>query len=124
LTICLTDGSAEAGELRFLPGSHRGSFPFVDGKATEAPDGVGLPIGPGDVTLHYSDLMHASLPPTSTTGPHRISVLMGFAPTGPSHHLGGRHYNDALLTNQDGQVEHLGQRLLAERAVSRQSKDS
>ncbi|GIT00945.1 MAG: hypothetical protein CM1200mP26_26570 [Acidimicrobiales bacterium] len=37
LTICLTAGSAEAGELRFLPGSHRGSFPFVDGKATEAP---------------------------------------------------------------------------------------
>ena len=123
LTICLTDGSAEAGELRFLPGSHRGAFPFVDGKATEAPDGVGLPIGPGDVTLHYSDLMHASLPPTSTTGPHRISVLMGFAPTGPSHHLGGRHYNDALLANQDGQVEHLGQRLLAERAVPNQSED-
>ena len=123
LTICLTAGSAEAGELRFLPGSHRGSFPFVDGKATEAPDGVGLPIGPGDVTLHYSDLMHASLPPTSTAGPHRISVLMGFAPTGPSHHLGDRHYNDALLANQDGQIEHLGQRLLAERAVSRQSED-
>ena len=124
LTICLTAGSAEAGELRFLPGSHRGSFPFVDGKATEAPDGVGLPIGPGDVTLHYSDLMHASLPPTSTAGPHRISVLMGFAPTGPSHHLGDRHYNDALLANQDGQIEHLGLRLLAERAVSRQCEDS
>ena len=123
LTICLTAGSAEAGELRFLPGSHRGSFPFVDGKATEAPDGVGLPIGPGDVTLHYSDLMHASLPPTSTAGPHRISVLMGFAPTGPSHHLGDRHYNDALLANQDGQIEHLGQRLLAERAASSQSED-
>ena len=123
LTICLTAGSAEAGELRFLPGSHRGSFPFVDGKATEAPDGVGLPIGPGDVTLHYSDLMHASLPPTSIAGPHRISVLMGFAPTGPSHHLGDRHYNDALLANQDGQIEHLGQRLLAERAVSSQSED-
>lgn len=123
LTICLTDGSAEAGELRFLPGSHRGAFPFVDGKAIEAPDGVGLLIGPGDVTLHYSDLMHASLPPTSTTGPHRISVLMGFAPTGPGHHLGGRHYNDALLANQDGQVEHLGERLLAERAVPGQSED-
>ncbi|GIT00944.1 MAG: hypothetical protein CM1200mP26_26560 [Acidimicrobiales bacterium] len=60
------------------------------------------------MTLHYSDLMHASLPPTSTAGPHRISVLMGFAPTGPSHHLGDRHYNDALLANQDGQIEHLG----------------
>ncbi len=123
LTICLTDGSAEAGELRFLPGSHRGSFPFVDGKATEAPEGIGLPIGPGDVTLHYSDLMHASLPPTSTTGPYRTSVLMGFTPIGPGHHLGGRHYNDPLLANHDGQVEHLGQRLLAERVVPSQSEN-
>ena len=112
LTICLTTGTPEAGELRFLPGSHRGGFPFVDGTDVAAPDGVGLPIGVGDVTLHYSDLMHASLPPTSTVGPHRISVLLGFAPETAGHHLGGRHYNDALLINDDGQVDHLGHRLV------------
>jgi len=111
LTICLTTGTPEAGELRFLPGSHRGGFPFVDGTDVAAPDGVGLPIGVGDVTLHYSDLMHASLPPTSAEGPHRISVLLGFAPETAGHHLGGRHYNDALLINDDGQVDHLGHRL-------------
>jgi ectoine hydroxylase-related dioxygenase (phytanoyl-CoA dioxygenase family) len=111
LTICLTTGTPEAGELRFLPGSHRGGFPFVDGTDVAAPDGVGLPIGVGDVTLHYSDLMHASLPPTSALGPHRISVLLGFAPETAGHHLGGRHYNDALLVNDDGQVDHLGHRL-------------
>ena len=112
LTICLTTGTPEAGELRFLPGSHRGGFPFVDGTDVAAPDGVGLPIGVGDVTLHYSDLMHASLPPTSAEGPHRISVLLGFAPETAGHHLGGRHYNDALLINDDGQVDHLGHRLV------------
>ena len=111
LTICLTTGTPEAGELRFLPGSHRGGFPFVDGTDVAAPDGVGLPIGVGDVTLHYSDMMHASLPPTSAEGPHRISVLLGFAPETAGHHLGGRHYNDALLINDDGQVDHLGHRL-------------
>lgn len=116
LTICLTDGSAAAGQLRFLSGSHRGSFPFVDGTAVEAPDGIGLDLGPGDVTLHYSDVMHASLPPTSEDGPHRISVLVGFAPANPGHHLGERHYNDALLVNDDGQVDHLGQRLERERS--------
>ncbi len=115
LTICLTDGSAAAGQLRFLSGSHRGSFPFVDGTADAAPDGAGLDLGPGDVTLHYSDVMHASLPPTSAVGPHRISVLVGFAPARGGHHRGERHYNDALLVNEDGQVDHLGQRLEAER---------
>jgi ectoine hydroxylase-related dioxygenase (phytanoyl-CoA dioxygenase family) len=111
LTICLTTGTPEDGELRFLPGSHRGGFPFVDGTDVAAPDGVSLPIGVGDVTLHYSDLMHASLPPTSALGPHRVSVLLGFAPEAAGHHLGGRHYNDALLINDDGQVDHLGHRL-------------
>ena len=27
------------------------------------------------------------------------------------HHRGGRHSNDALLINNDGQVDHLGHRL-------------
>ena len=111
LTICLTDGSPEAGQLRFLPGSHRGAFPFVDGTDVEAPGGIGLPIEAGDVTMHYSDLMHASLPPTSSDGPYRISVLIGFSPSDAGHHRGERHYNDALLINKDGQIDHLGQRL-------------
>ena len=111
LTICLTTGTPEAGELRFLPGSHQGGFPFVDGTDVAAPKGVSLPIRAGDVTLHYSDLMHASLPPTSSDGPHRISVLVGFAPETAGHHLGGRHYNDALLVNADGQVDNIGHRM-------------
>lgn len=118
ITICLTEGSAESGALTFLPGSHRGSFPFLDDTATQAPNGVSPTLGPGDVTLHYSDLMHASLPPTATEGPHRISVLVGFAPANSNHHLGERHYNDALLANTSGQVEHLGQRLVAEHSSS------
>jgi len=111
MSICLTTGGPEAGELRVLPGSHRESFPFVDGTDTRAPRGVSLPVDEGDVTLHYSDLMHASMPPTTAAGPHRISVLLAFVPPTAGNHLGGRHYNDALLTSDDGQIEHIGHRL-------------
>ena len=111
VTICLTTGSPEAGELRFLPGSHRASFPFIDGTDVAAPEGASLPITAGDMTVHYSDVMHASLPPTSVDGPHRISVLLGFRPESSGHHRGKRHYNDALLGADDGQVENIGRRL-------------
>ena len=111
MTICLTSGTPEAGELRFLPGSHRGSYPFVDGHDTRAPRGVSVPVAAGDVTIHYTDVMHASMAPTSETGPHRISVLLAWVPPEAGHHRGGRHYNDALLAGDDGQVEHLGDRL-------------
>jgi ectoine hydroxylase-related dioxygenase (phytanoyl-CoA dioxygenase family) len=114
MTICLTTGAPEAGELRFLPGSHAGSYPFVDGTDTHAPRGVSIPVTAGDVTLHYSDIMHASMPPTSSEGPHRISVLKGFISPSAGHHRGGRHYNDVLLGNDGGQVEHLGQALDAD----------
>ena len=111
MTVCLTDGSPEAGELRALPGSHRGSYPFIDGRDEAAPSGVGLAVTAGDVSLHYSDVMHASLPPTSQSGPHRVSALLAFVPADAGHHRGGRHYNDVLLGGEGGQVEHLADKL-------------
>ena len=111
MTICLTTGTPEGGELRALPGSHRGSFPFIDGRDAKAPTGVPLRVTAGDVSLHYSDVMHASLAPTSAEGPHRISALLAFVPPDAGHHRGERHYNDVLLGQPDGQVEHLADRL-------------
>lgn len=111
VTVCLTSGTAEAGELRALPGAHRGGFPFVDGRDVSAPTGVPLNVSAGDVSLHYSDLMHASLAPTSPAGPHRISVLLAFVPPDAGHHRGERHYNDVLLGDTEGQVSHLADRL-------------
>ncbi len=108
MTICLNDGSAQAGELRVLPGSHPMSFPFIDGSDQAAPHGVSLHVSAGDVTIHYTDVMHASMPPTSDTGPHRISILLGFSSPAAGHHRGERHYNDVLLGADDGQVAHLG----------------
>lgn len=107
MTICLTDGAPAAGELRFLPGSHRFSHPFIDGRDDAAPRGVSVPVTAGDMTIHIGDVMHVSMPPTSDAGPHRISVLMGFASPTARHHRGERHYNDVLLGADDGQVAHL-----------------
>ena len=107
MTICLTDGSPAAGELKFLPGSQHTSHPFIDGREENAPDGVSVPVAAGDMTIHVGDVMHVSMPPTSTDGPHRISVLMGFSPPDARHHRGERHYNDVLLGADDGQVPHL-----------------
>ena len=107
MTICLTDGSAAAGELRALPGSQHTTHPTMDGTDEGAPRGVSFAVGAGDVSLHYSDVLHASMPPTDAGGPHRISVLLGFSPEGAGHHRGERHYNDVLLSRDDGQVPHL-----------------
>ena len=107
LTICLNDGSAEAGQLRVLPGSHVTSFPFVESDDPKAPLGVPVQARKGDVSVHYSDVMHVSPPPTSAEGPFRVSILLTYGPEKTLHHAGGRHYNDALLGADDGQVKHL-----------------
>ena len=107
MTICLTDGSEAAGELRALPGSHHMTHPTIDGTEENAPRGVSFAATAGDVSFHFSDVLHASMPPTSAEGPHRISVLLGFSPEGAGHHRGERHYNDVLLSRDDGLVPHL-----------------
>lgn len=114
-TICLTDGSEAAGELRMLPGSHLASYPFVDGTDERAPRGVSLAATKGSTSLHFSDVMHASMPPTAPEGPHRVSVLLGFTKPDWRHHRGERHYNDVLLGREDGQVEHLADKIGARR---------
>lgn len=106
MSIFLGDNTPEAGELRFLPGSWESSFPFAHADSEGAPSGVAPPARPGDVTLHYGDGLHVAPPPTSSEGPFRSCVLMGFRnAAGRGHHLGDRHYNDVLLGREDGQIE-------------------
>lgn len=116
MTICLTDGGPGSGELRVMPGSHEGSFPFVDGRDTRAPEGTAVKVTAGDVSLHITDVMHASMEPTDDLldgepAPERISLLLGFVRGSHANHLGKSHYNDVLLGNDGGQVDHLGDRL-------------
>ena len=78
MTICLTDGSAEAGELRALPGSQHMTHPTIDGTEEGAPRGVSFAVKAGDVSLHYSDVLHASMPPTSRrrAAPHQRAARL------------------------------------------------
>jgi hypothetical protein len=108
VSIYLYDATLEQGPLLFLPGSHRACVGFFDPADPDAPAGVVVAAQAGDVTLHYSDVMHAAPSPTTSEGPLRQSVLMNFAPH-YQQHRGGRHYNDVLLENTgDGQVRHMG----------------
>jgi hypothetical protein len=106
-SVFLTPATAETGELRMLPGSwQRGCGP-VDARDPRAPRGVSLAAGPGDVSLHYGDTMHAAPPPTrSDLDTYRISAVTGFARPGARAHR-GRHYNEVLHRREDGQIEHL-----------------
>ena len=73
-------------------------------------DGTGmiLDANPGDVSLHYGDTVHAAPPPQKrATGDYRISAVTGYVRDGVRPHGGRRHYNDVLLGNEDGQVDHM-----------------
>jgi ectoine hydroxylase-related dioxygenase (phytanoyl-CoA dioxygenase family) len=108
LSLYLYDATAAQGALQFLPGSHRYAFGFADAGQTRFAGAVTVPAKAGDITLHIGDVMHAAPPPESETGPFRQSILLAFHPDF-THHRGERHYNDALLGTEDGQVPHLKQ---------------
>lgn len=105
-SLYLWPSRPETGELRMLPGSHEGSCGFSDARDANAPRGISLAADPGDVTLHYGDIMHAAPPPTGA-GPYRQCLLLGWARPDAFNHRGYKSYNDALLSRDDGQVEHL-----------------
>ena len=107
LSVFLGPNTPEAGQLSFLPGSWQKSFPFAEAGDAHAPQGVAPPASAGDVTLHYGDGLHVAPAPTGALGPYRSCVLIGFARAGGGHHRGLRHYNDALLGAEDGQIEHM-----------------
>lgn len=107
ISIYLYDATDEAGALRFLPGSHKASYGFVDAGDPHAPRGVRADARAGSVTLHFGDVMHAAPEPTASAGPFRQSILLSYQPR-YQHHQGRRHYNDVLLDGaEDGQVPHL-----------------
>lgn len=112
----LTPANRETGELRFLPGSHtRTCGSFIDPAAAGAPRGVSFDAQPGDVSVHYGDVMHAAPPPArSDLAGYRISAITGFGPPASRVHR-GKSYNEALHRRDDGQIEHLG-------AVAEQAK--
>ena len=107
VSVYLTDATPETGDLRMLPGSREASFnAHVSGSATLT--GVAFRAHPGDVSVHYSDTVHAAPPPTARgLDTYRISAIVGFSRPEARHHRGERSYNEVLHQRADGQIEHL-----------------
>jgi hypothetical protein len=114
-SIFLTPATPETGELRFLPGSWSRACAFAEAADPRGPRGVGFAARPGDVTLHYGDVMHAAPPPArDDLAVYRISATVGFTRPGARPHIGGESYNRVLHQRDDGQIEHLAK--VADRA--------
>jgi len=106
-SVYLTDATPETGELVFLPGSWRASCGYMDA-STSPPRAAHFAARPGDVSVHYGDVMHAAPPPQRSDRPvYRVSAVTGFALPGARHHRGEKSYNDVLHQRGDGQIEHL-----------------
>jgi ectoine hydroxylase-related dioxygenase (phytanoyl-CoA dioxygenase family) len=113
-SLYLTPANPETGELVFLPGSWQRSCGYLDAK-TDPPRAAHFSARPGDVSVHFGDVMHAAPPPRgSGLSAYRISAVTGYARAASRHHRGEKSYNDVLHQRDDGQIEHLTK--VAERA--------
>jgi hypothetical protein len=104
--IQLTGSSPETGNLLMVPGSH-GQALAVDwhSRLADAPV-VEVDTGPGDVTVHVQDVMHASPRPKTVGG--RRTMYVTFYPETLWDHIGpGEAYND-LVRNRTREVAGLG----------------
>jgi phytanoyl-CoA dioxygenase PhyH len=107
-SVYLTDATPESGELAMLPGSHRAAFNAHDQRPDPTAYAAHFRARPGDVSLHYSDTVHAAPPPTDMQRHgYRISAVLSFARPDARHHRGESSYNDVLHQRADGQIEHL-----------------
>ena len=106
-SLFLTPVDPDRGDLVFLPGSHRSSCRYMD--PTFAPgNAVHVLARPGDVTIHYGDVMHAAPPPErSDLARYRISAVTDYGRPDARNHRGDQSYNDVLHRRDDGQIEHL-----------------
>ncbi|MUL45654.1 phytanoyl-CoA dioxygenase family protein [Mycobacterium sp. CBMA293] len=95
--IQLDHANAVNGQLMVLAGSHRYTKHVIQwGQEGDLPM-VKLDTEPGDLTLHYGDIMHSTPPPTGANAGRRVlyykfaeEKTFGWIPA-------GCHYNDALF---------------------------
>jgi len=107
-SIYLTAATPETGELAMLPGSHRASMNAHDQSSELSALAAHFSARPGDVSVHFSDTVHAAPPPSDAhRDSYRISAVVGFARAGARHHRGEGSYNDVLHQRDDGQIERL-----------------
>jgi hypothetical protein len=105
LGIQLDEASAGNGQVRFLAGSHRYSNHVLEmGQEGELPV-VGLDTEPGDVTLHFGDVLHCTPAPTSAHANRKVLYYKFEKPEMFESIPAGGHYNDLLFrAGKEGRV--------------------
>jgi len=100
-SLFLSEANRNTGELRFLPGSWKTVGCRIDDPDHES--GVAIEAGPGDFSLHYSDVWHAGTPPESEKGPFRSSVVFEYGLAGRTTEQNQEYY-DQIMLDEDTQV--------------------
>jgi ectoine hydroxylase-related dioxygenase (phytanoyl-CoA dioxygenase family) len=104
--IQLTGSTPESGNLLMVPGSHGKTLHYQWQDRLDGVEVVAVDTGPGDVTVHVADVMHASPKPTGGGG--RRTMYVTHYPPALWEHIGaGQAYND-LVRNRTAQVASLG----------------
>jgi ectoine hydroxylase-related dioxygenase (phytanoyl-CoA dioxygenase family) len=103
--IQLDDANARNGQLVFLAGSHRHTNRIDE--VDRHPDWPVVPIEgrPGDVTVHYSHVLHAAPPPTSAEASRRTLYVSFNNPAVFDVVPPGHGYNDVVFSHGDGRVK-------------------
>lgn len=98
--VQITGASAESGQFVAIAGSHGQSVPAgVDPDARPDWPRVALDTEPGDLTIHVTDLLHASPPPAGTGG--RSTLYLSYYPATLPTLIGpGEAANDLIRGRQ------------------------
>ncbi len=102
--IQLDRADAENGQLHFLAGSHHHAAEQTLPPLAELPT-LAVDAEPGDVTVHYSHVLHAAPAPSSPTA-GRKALYVGFHLPEAFEVVGeGEAYNDVLVKRDAGRVK-------------------
>jgi hypothetical protein len=106
-SVYLTSANESTGDLVYLPGSWKTSSGYMDPIVLPM-RAVRVTAEPGDVTIHYGDVMHAAPPPASNDlAEYRVSAVIDYSRPGVLNHRGLKSYNEQLHRGDRGHVEHL-----------------
>ncbi len=102
--IQVREMTPESGSMKFLAGSHRTSPVRPSRTEEDAWPVVTVTAGPGDITLHDPDIVHAAPPPTGT-GEGRRTIYLSFGRPELSELFGFKEGYDHIVFADDGHAQ-------------------
>ena len=108
--IQLDPATAASGQLKMVPGSHRGTSRLPGPREASALPVVSITTEPGDVTVHFGHTLHTAPAPTDPEAGGRKALYLSYVPPLLFDMVGpGQGYNDVLFTRHAGRVRHVDQ---------------